>query len=544
VSRSSSASSLLPDSITVPAPRTRAHEPSWWRRAVFYQVYPRSFADSNGDGNGDLAGITTRLQYLAELGVDAIWISPFYVSPMVDNGYDVADPCEVDPMFGTLADFDALVAEAHRLGILVTIDLVPNHFSDQHVWFQQALAAAPGSAERARFIFREGLGVDGDLPPNNWVSSFGGPAWTRVADGQWYLHLFALEQPDLNWENPEVPAEFARIIRFWLDRGADGFRMDVAHGMAKPEDLPDMTVFRRPGDKNHEGDPRFNQPHVHDYLRGMRSVMDEYSGSMVVGEAWVGGGPAAAQFVRPGELHLTFNFALEEAKWDAADFRAAITDALTAFDAVGAPCTWVLSNHDVVRHTTRYGGGALGAARARAAALVQLGLPGACYLYQGDELGLQNVDLPDEVRQDPAHFRTKDTDFPEKGRDGERVPMPWSGQTPPFGFTTGTPWLPMPAEWSELTVEAQSGRDGSTLSLYRTAIRLRRSLPELQGTALSWVDAPGGVLAFDRGEAVTVVANFSDGPSVLPEGEVLLASAPLTEEGVLPANTAVWLRTV
>jgi alpha-glucosidase len=543
VSRSPSADSLVPDSITVPAPRTRAHEPSWWRRAVFYQVYPRSFADSNGDGNGDLAGVTTRLPYLAELGVDAIWISPFYVSPMVDNGYDVADPCDVDPMFGTLADFDVLVAEAHRLGILVTVDLVPNHFSDQHVWFQQALAAGPDSPERERFIFREGLGIDGDMPPNNWVSSFGGPAWTRVADGHWYLHLFAPEQPDLNWENPEVPAEFARIIRFWLDRDTDGFRMDVAHGMAKPEDLPDMTVHRQPGDKNHEGDPRFNQPQVHHYLRGMRSVMDEYPGSMVVGEAWVGGGPAAAQFVRPGELHLTFNFALEEAKWDAADFRTAITDALTAFDTVGAPCTWVLSNHDVVRHGTRYGGGKLGTARGRAAALVQLALPGACYIYQGDELGLPNVDLPDEVRQDPAYFRTKDTDYAEKGRDGERVPMPWSGATPPFGFTTGTPWLPMPTDWSKLTAEAQTGRPESTLSLYRRATRLRRQLPELLGTGFSWVDAPDGVLAFDRGEAVTVVANMTEEPSLLPEGEVLLASGPLADPGVLPAHTAVWLRT-
>ena len=541
--RSSSVDLLVPDLITVPAPRTRAHEPSWWRRAVFYQVYPRSFADSNGDGNGDLAGITAGLPYLADLGVDAIWISPFYVSPMVDNGYDVADPCDVDPMFGTLADFDALVAEAHRLGILVTIDLVPNHFSDQHPWFKEALVSGAGSPERDRFIFREGLGLDGDIPPNNWLSSFGGPAWTRVADGQWYLHLFAPEQPDLNWSNPEVPAEFARIIRFWLDRGADGFRMDVAHGMAKPEDLPDMTVVRQPGDRNHEGDPRFNQPHVHDYLRGMRSVMDEYPGSMVVGEAWVGGGPAAAQFVRPGELHLTFNFALEEAQWDAVDFRAAITDAIAAFDTVGAPCTWVLSNHDVVRHGTRYGGGELGTARGRAAALVQLALPGTCYIYQGDELGLQNVDLPDEVRQDPAYFRTKGTDYAEKGRDGERVPMPWSGATPPFGFTTGTPWLPMPREWSELTAEAQAGRPESTLSLYRTTIRLRRQLPELLGTAISWVDAPEGVLAFDRGEAVTVLANMSEEPSLLPEGQVLLASGPLADPGTLPAHTAVWLRT-
>jgi alpha-glucosidase len=520
--------------------RTRADDPSWWRNAVFYQIYPRSFFDADGDGNGDLAGITAQLPYLADLGVDAVWISPFYRSPMVDNGYDISDPCDVDPVFGTLADFDTLVAEAHRLGILVTIDLVPNHLSDQHPWFREALAAGPGSAARDRFIFRDGHGPHGELPPNNWISAFGGSAWTRVADGQWYLHLFAAEQPDLNWENPDVPREFARIIRFWLDRGADGFRMDVAHGMAKPDDLPDMTVFPGQSDPYNAADPRFNQPHVHDYLRGMRAVLDEYPGAMVIGEAWVGGGAETAKFVRPDELHLSFNFAFEQSKYSAADFRAAIDDALSAFAAVGAPCAWVLSNHDVMRHATRYGGGEQGAARGRLAALIQLGLPGVSYIYNGDELGLENVELPDSVRQDPTFFRTNGAD---KGRDGARVPLPWSGTRPPFGFTAGKPWLPLPAEWAGQTVAAELADPASTLALYRTALRLRHTVQDLRGTAFEWVDGPDGTLAFQRGTSVVVAANMTDEPAPLPAGEVLISSAPLAEPGVLPANTAVWLRT-
>ena len=405
---------------------------AWWRSAVFYQVYPRSFADGNGDGIGDLIGLRERLDYLLALGVDALWLSPFYRSPMADGGYDVADPCDVDPIFGTLDDFDELMTAAHARGLRMTIDLVPNHFSDQHVWFPAALASPPGSPERARFIFRDGRGANGELPPNNWPSMFGGPAWTRVPDrsvdvdhserrqagsaapgGQWYLHIFAPEQPDLNWANPEVPAEFERIMRFWLDRGVDGFRVDVAHGMAKPAGLPLMDLSNWDGQPTakHAVDHRWDQDHVHDYLRGFRKVLDSYSGDrMAVGEAWVPDDARLARYVRPDELHLTFNFKLLETPWGADSFRASISESMRAMEGVGAPCTWVLSNHDVVRHVTRYGGGAVGLARARAAALIQLSLPGPAYIYNGDELGLPNVDLPDWALQDPTWERTGHTD--------------------------------------------------------------------------------------------------------------------------------------
>ena len=515
----------------------RTTDPNWWKTAVFYQVYPRSFADSDGDGIGDLPGLTAHLDYLHALGVDALWLSPFYRSPMADHGYDVADPTDVDPMFGTLADFDVLAAESHARGIKVTVDLVPNHFSDQHVWFQQALAAAAGSPERERFIFRDGRGADGTQPPNNWPSVFGGSAWTRVADGQWYLHLFAAEQPDLNWANPEIPAEFERILRFWLDRGADGFRVDVAHGLAKPEGLPDMDVLPEAMVTHVEDDPRFDQPGVHEYLRGLRAVLDQYPGAMAVGEVWVATTERLARYVRPDELHLTFNFGLVMTEWDLAAFRRAIDEALTASAEVGAPSTWVLSNHDIVRHVTRYGGGDLGRARARAAAMIQLSLPGAAYIYNGDELGLENVDLPDEVLQDPSWERSGHT---ERGRDGERVPLPWGGAEPPYGFTTGTPWLPMPDGWSGVTVEAETADPDSTLSLYQQMLAQRRSVTDLTSLDVAWVGAPDGCLAFRRGASVVVIANLGEVPAVLPAGRILLASGPVAG-AVLPPNTAVWL---
>lgn len=517
------------------------HGADWWRNAVFYQIYPKSFADGNGDGIGDLIGARERLDYLKLLGIDALWLSPFYKSPMADGGYDVSDPTDVDPIFGNLADFDALITASHEHGIKVTVDIVPNHLSDQHVWFQQALAAGPGSPERERFIFEDGKGPDGSEPPNNWPSIFGGPAWTRVPDGQWYLHIFAPEQPDVNWANPEVPAEFERILRFWLERGADGFRIDVAHSMAKPHGLPDMDLSEYEGPHTQlDPDLRFDNDGVHDHLRMFRRVIDSYPNRMAVGEAWVPSDERLAMYVRGDELHLTFNFRLVEAKWGAAEFQTAIDGSITAMAAVGAPCTWVLSNHDVIRHTTRYGGGELGKARGRAAALVQLSLPGAVYIYNGDELGLENVDLPDEVLQDPTWERTGHT---ERGRDGERVPMPWEGSEPPFGFgsSSGQPWLPMPAEWSSCTVEAELSDPDSTLSLYRKALRLRRQLPELHSTSFVWQQAPADCLAFRRGENLVVALNAGDDPVDLPPGEVLLASSTI-EGDKLPANTAVWLR--
>jgi alpha-glucosidase len=517
----------------------------WWADAVFYQVYPRSFADGNGDGSGDLIGLRERLDHLEELGIDALWISPFFCSPMADNGYDVSDPCDVDPLFGTLADFDALLADAHKRGIKVTIDVVPNHFSDQHPWFQAALAAGPGSPERARFIFRPGRGVDGELPPNNWPSAFGGPAWARVPDGEWYMHLFAPEQVDLDWTNPEVPAEFERVFRFWLDRGVDGFRIDVGQGMAKPDELVDMdlTVLAPPEHGSAHlpspDDLRWDQPRVHDYHRGFRRVLDSYPGDrMAVGEVWVADDERLARYVRPDELNLAFNFELAVAPFDAAEFRKAIESSIQALEHVGAPCTWVLGNHDVDRPATRYGGGAAGVVRARAAALVLLSLPGAAYIYNGEELGLGNVDLPDDALRDPTWERSGHT---LRGRDGERVPLPWSGTEPPFGFSTAdATWLPMPAAWAGLGVLDQAADPSSTLYLYRTALRLRRTVFAAAGE-IEWLDAPVGVLAYRRGD-VTVLVNTGTEPALLPPGSVLLSSGPLGDDGTLPVDTAVWVR--
>jgi alpha-glucosidase len=520
---------------------TVAH-PHWWADAVFYQIYPRSFRDGNGDGIGDLAGIRLGLPHLYELGVDALWLSPFYRSPMADGGYDVADPCDVDESFGTLADFDELVAAVHAHRMRITIDIVPNHFSDQHAWFQAALAAGPGSPERDRFIFREGRGATGELPPNNWPSQFGGSAWQRIEDGQWYLHIFAPEQPDLNWSNPEVPAEFARILRFWLDRGVDGFRIDVAHGMAKPPGLPDMDLTgwsAIAGDRIPAGDLRWDQDHVHDYLRGFRSVIDSYPDDrMAVGEVWVGDDTRLAAYARPDELNLTFNFSLLEVDWDGGAFAAAIRSSIAAMAGVGAPCTWVLSNHDVDRQVTRYGGGLAGVARARAAALMQLSLPGAVYLYNGDELGLANVELPDWALQDPIWVRSGGLD---RGRDGERVPLPWGGDQPPFEFSPApVSWLPMPVEWAAMTVAAQSDDPDSTLTFYRRALAIRRSRGELHTGSFAWLDAPDNCVSYRRGDNFVLLLNAGSRAVPLPSGDIVLASGPVTGRTLAP-DTAVWL---
>jgi alpha-glucosidase len=520
-------------------------EQPWWQTAVFYQVYPRSFADGNGDGTGDLIGLRERLDYLVELGIDALWLSPFYRSPMADGGYDVSDPCDVDPSFGTLADFDALVAAAHERRLRVTIDIVPNHFSDQHPWFQAALAAPPGSPERDRFIFRDGKGEHGELPPNNWPAAFGGSTWARVPDGQWYLHLFAPEQPDLNWANPEIPAEFDRVLRFWLDRGVDGFRVDVAHGMAKPAGLPDMDLsklqLRGSVPAPSKDDIRWDRDEVHEYLRGFRRVLDAYPGErMAVGEVWVADDARLARYARSDELNLTFNFTLLVAEWDTQPLREAIDSSMSAMAEVAAPCTWVLANHDVDRHVTRYGGGAIGVARARAAALLQLSLPGAVYVYNGDELGLPNVDLPDSALQDPSWERSGHTD---RGRDGERIPLPWSGTAPPYGFSTGTStWLPMPDDWGALTVEAELADPASMLELYTQALALRRKTAELSTDEFTWLDGPDGCLTYRRGKGFVAIVNVSGPPAPLPSGEIALVSGPLTDDGRLPTNTAAWLR--
>ncbi|MGS2616970.1 glycoside hydrolase family 13 protein [Micromonospora sp. LZ34] len=541
--------------------------PGWWTEAVIYQIYPRSFADSDGDGIGDLPGITARLDHLVELGVDAVWLSPFYPSPQADAGYDVADYRDVDPLFGTLADADKLIAEAHDRGLWVIVDLVPNHTSSAHHWFQAALAAAPGSPERNRYVFRDGLGPDGDRPPNDWQSVFGGPAWTRITEsdgrpGQWYLHLFDAGQPDLNWDNPEVRAEFQDVLRFWLDRGVDGFRVDVAHGLIKQADLADWQEPQEILSGNEVEKPRppmWDQDGVHEVYRDWRRVLDGYPGERVlVAEAWVEPAERLARYVRPDEMHQAFNFEYLLASWTAPAQYAVITRSLEATDAVGAPTTWVLSNHDVVRHASRLGlpvgtprpngigigdpqpDAALGLRRARAATLLMLALPGSAYLYQGEELGLpEHTTMPDEARQDPTWVRSGHT---QRGRDGCRVPVPWEADAPSYGFgPTDASWLPQPPMWAEYALDRQRGVAGSTYELYRSALKLRHEHGLGRGT-LAWLASGDEVLSF-RNAGLTVLTNFGAAPVPVPAGgELVLSSAPLTEDGAVPTDVTVWVR--
>ncbi|WP_172384311.1 glycoside hydrolase family 13 protein [Streptomyces sp. MNP-20] len=539
------------------ADHTSGTRTDWWREAVIYQVYPRSFADGDGDGMGDLRGVRARLPYLKDLGVDAVWLSPFYASPQADAGYDVADYRAVDPMFGTLDDADALLREAHDLDLRVIVDLVPNHSSDRHDWFRRALAEGPGSPLRDRYHFREGKGADGELPPNDWESIFGGPAWTRTEDGAWYLHLFAPEQPDFNWDHPAVRDEFRSILRFWLDKGVDGFRVDVAHGLVKAAGLPDIGHHDQLKLLGNDSMPFFDQDGVHAIYRSWRQVLAEYAGDKVlVAEAWTPTVERTALYVRPDEMHQAFNFQYLGTHWDAAELRAVIDSSLAAMRPVGAPATWVLSNHDVTRHATRFanppglgtqlrtpGDRALGLRRARAATLLMLALPGSAYLYQGEELGLPDVtDLPDEARQDPSFHRAQGQDG---FRDGCRVPLPWTKDGSSYGFGAGGSWLPQPEGWGELSVQAQTGDPASTLELYREALRVRRARPELgAGDALQWLDAPEGVLAFRR-EGFVCTANTTGAAVRLPApGRALLASADVEtgDDGVveLPADATVW----
>jgi alpha-glucosidase len=483
----------------------------WWRDAVTYQVYIRSFADSDGDGIGDLPGITSRLPYLRDLGVDAVWITPFYPSPQHDHGYDVADYRGVDPMFGELGDADELLATAHELGLKVIVDIVPNHTSSDHEWFKAALAAEPGGLERDRYLFQD--------EPNNWKSVFGGDAWEQVPDGQWYLHLFDTTQPDLNWRNPEVPAMFEDVLRFWLDRGVDGFRIDVAHGLFKAEGLPDTEhVATEHSDGNivelpPADEPMWDQPEVHEIYRDWREILDSYEGPRIgVAEAWTSTEEAMARYVRPDELHQAFNFHWLSAPWSAEKFADVITQTFGALDPVGASPTWVLSNHDVVRHPTRYGGGAQGLARARAVTLAMLALPGSAYLYQGEELGLPQVEVAKKDWQDPLSLRTGNV-----GRDGCRVPIPWSGTEAPFGFGPGSdhPWIPQPPEWGRYSAELQTGDRVSDLAV------------------------DGDVLRWRRGN-LTVLLNCGATPVPLPEGQVILSSGEL-DGTQLPPDTSSWM---
>jgi len=541
----------------------------WWRDAVIYQVYIRSFGDGNGDGVGDIAGIRARLDYVAGLGVDAVWITPWYPSPMADGGYDVADYRAIEPSLGNLGEAEALIGEAHGRGLRVLLDIVPNHTSAAHRWFQAALAAGPGSPERQRYIFRPGR-KGGTDPPNDWDSVFGGPAWTRVSEpdgrpGEWYLHLFAPEQPDLNWASADVHEEFEATLRFWFDRGVDGFRIDVANSLVKHPELPDLAgrdhrSFGEPGAEDH---PFWDRELVHEIYRSWRAIADEYPDPKVfVAEAWVESPRRLARYVRPAHLHTAFNFEFLRSPWRAGALRPVIDEALAAFRDVGAEPTWVLSNHDVARHVTRFAypqtgplgsesklpAGlkpdlALGTRRARAAALLMLALPGGAYVYQGEELGLWEVDdLPEKLLRDPTWERSGRTD---RGRDGCRVPMPWSGDRPPFGFAapgSAPPWLPQPVAWAGLTAAAESGDPDSMLVLYREALRLRRVHPGLGSGPFTWRRAPRGAIAFEREGGLVCVVNVDAAPFELPAHQgVLLASQPLSE-GRLPRDATVWLQ--
>ena len=557
----------------------------WWKQAVVYQVYPRSFRDTNADGLGDIRGVTERMGYLSELGVDAIWLSPFYPSPLVDGGYDVADYRDVDPRLGTLADFDEMVAAAHAAGIKVIVDIVPNHTSTEHAWFREALASPRGSAARDRYIFRPGRGEGGELPPNGWRSTFGGPAWEPVGDGDWYLHLFAVEQADLNWKNPEVHEDFKRTLRFWSDRGVDGFRIDVAHSLAKdldsrpleewPDD-PDQASLSQDGTGG--DNPLWDRPEVHDIYREWRQVFNEYDPPrFAVAEAWVA--PEHQwMYASPEELGQVFNFEFAKTDWFADDFRRAIEEGLAAAERSRSTTTWVLSNHDMPRHATRFAlpqvrsrvhhqlvndwllrdgrtyveDRELGTRRARAALLMELGLPGSVYLYQGEELGLFEVaDIPWEALEDPEARMSAHGDA-IKGRDGCRVPLPWTADDPTdaFGFSLGekhaAPHLPQPAWFGAFAADVEEADEGSMLWFYRRALALRARLLTASGdTSIAWSAADGGdVVAYERpcadGRTLTCVTNFGARPTELPEGEVLLASAGVAD-GRLPSDASAWV---
>lgn len=538
----------------------------WWRNAVIYQIYPRSFADGNADGVGDIAGIRAHLDHVARLGVDAIWVSPWYASPMADHGYDVADYRAIDPVFGDLDQARCLIDEAHALGLKVILDLVANHTSDQHPWFEQALRSPAGSLDRDRYHFRDGRGVDGEQPPNDWISAFGGGAWTRTTDpdgspGQWYLHLFAPEQPDLNWDNPEVHSEFESVLRFWFDLGVDGLRIDVAAGFAKVPGLPDFGVSAEEGffPVTWTDCPFWDVDAVHDIFRSFRKVADSYSEPRIfVGEVIVNGTQRLARYLRDDELHTAFNLDYLKSPWNAAALHHVIDSTLDALAQVDAPPTWVLSSHDETRHVTRYGQEqpgpgqptppsdaptdlVLGARRARAALLLMLGLPGSAYLFQGEELGLPEVaDLPLDVLQDPVFRRSGGA---VRGRDGCRVPLPWSGEEPPYDFSTQSDtWLPQPAGWAPFTAEAQDGVAGSMLELYRTAIALRRQLTGFAGEDFRWLPAHQQALHFERGDGVRCLVNLGTSP-IDVAGEIVVSSVPVAQ-AQLPADAACWYRAI
>jgi alpha-glucosidase len=539
--------------------------PKWWRTAVIYQIYPRSFADGNGDGIGDLVGTTARLESLRSLGIDAIWFSPFFKSPQKDAGYDVADYKTIDPLFGSNEEFYELLAKAHSLGLRIIVDIVPNHSSDQHELFQAALKAAPGSPEREIYIFRDGKGANGELPPNNWESVFGGNAWTRTTNpdgtpGQWYLHIFDSSQPDFNWENPKVTELFEDILSFWLDKGVDGFRIDVAHGLVKEVGLPDVKVGATHVVDETEH-PFWGQEGVHDIIRGWRKLLNRYEDRAMCAEAWVLPLSRMAKWVREDEYHQTFNFGYLETPWNRNALEKVVAESLREFGKVGAPSTWVLSNHDTIRHTSKYGvpsiplhgqgigpdseqpDEAMGLRKARAASAFMLGLPGGAYIYQGEELGLpEHTMLEGKYRQDPTWFRTNGE---KVGRDGCRVPLPWEANGgPSFGFnTTGKSWLPAPASFKRYARDVQEGVAGSTLELYKRLIKERKEFALASGEFRFAPEySSDSTLAYIN-NGVLVISNFGPDSVNVPDGKLLVTTQhDLTVEGVLEHDQTAWIK--
>lgn len=575
-----------------PSPSPSSPSPPWWRSAVVYQVYVRSFADGDGDGIGDLHGIIERLDHLAALGVDALWLTPSYPSPQIDHGYDVADYFDIDPMFGDLAAFDQLIVDARHLGIKVLMDVVPNHCSSQHEWFQAALRASPGSPERRRFYFRDGRGEHGELPPNNWRSVFGGIAWNRITEadgmpGQWYLHTFDPSQPDFDWDSADVVDMFDRMLTFWFDRGVEGFRVDAVTVAGKAPGLPDAPPV---GDDVPENEASARNPYAvfwpsaHDHWKHWRTVIDRYELEhpgrqlVTVSEAYTPDLPEMLlQYVSPDEFHQSFCFDLMLAPWNATTIRSTIAGVHDVFTEAGAALTWTLNNHDTQRSVTRYGRAdaallsswtknnlvytdtlvdvAIGTERARAAIAMVAGLPGSLYLYLGEELGLPEVlDLADAARQDPIWTRTEGREI---GRDGCRVPLPWTDDpTSAFGFsspvsTSGTrvlapPWLPQPADWGRYCAAAQEGDPASMLHLYRKVLGARRRLD--QNLPLEWVDhLHPEVVAYRRGSLLVMLNVGVDTIDRIDRiehssGRKMQLSSRIGHEDAneLPGNTCCW----
>ena len=558
----------------------------WWQDAVVYQIYPRSFADANNDGIGDLQGIISHLDHIASLNVDAIWMSPCFPSPQHDHGYDVADYFDINPDYGDLATFDLLVAEARKRGIRIMLDVVPNHCSIEHAWFKSAVAAGKGSPLRERFYFRDGRGENGELPPNNWQSIFGGAAWTRITEpdgnpGQWYLHVFDYSQPDMNWEHEDIKKQFDDMLTFWFDRGVEGFRVDAVAVVGKTPGLPDGPDFTGRDDLKVSElatlNPHFqHREEMRPYWARWRALMDRYEADhpgreiVTVSEAYTPEGPLQLlKYLTPDQFHSSFIFDLMLAPWIPSYVREAVENNYRVLAENGANFAWTLNNHDTHRSVTRYGRSiaddpssftgnnlvhrdapvdiALGTRRNRAMIAFTAALPGTIYLYQGEETGLPEwLELPDNRREDPVFRRTNGE---EKGRDGCRVPIPWtSDASSNYGFSAAAgadaPWLPQPEWWGDFAADAQENDPSSILALYRAVMGTRDQFDPQD--AIEWVlpDDPA-LVAFRRG-GILVVMNMSRSDATVPSDVLGSAQAFLQTDGgngaLVPANSTVWFR--